>query len=170
MIDFIKTDPIVYKAMFVTKEAEMLDHLDRLIKQRNIITVAVKRQLYGYDGETTLLLLDAWIQKYRIEVERFQKLQKLCDRSLRVSETDTFERELAIAKEKTTREVLSHYCIESKAKNILCPFHNEKTPSMYVYEYNFHCFGCGIHLDCIGFVQKHEGVGFVKAVQILNKL
>ncbi|MGC8469484.1 MAG: CHC2 zinc finger domain-containing protein, partial [Acetobacteraceae bacterium] len=26
-----------------------------------------------------------------------------------------------------------------------CPFHNEKTPSFYVYDDHFHCFGCGAH-------------------------
>ena len=24
-----------------------------------------------------------------------------------------------------------------------CPFHNERTPSFYVYDDHYHCFGCG---------------------------
>lgn len=48
-----------------------------------------------------------------------------------------------------------------------CPFHGEKTPSFYVYEDHFHCFGCGEHGDAIGFVMKSQGAGFMEAVEQL---
>ena len=48
-----------------------------------------------------------------------------------------------------------------------CPFHGEKTPSFYVYDDGYHCFGCGAHGDAIGFVMNTEGAGFVEAVQRL---
>jgi DNA primase len=48
-----------------------------------------------------------------------------------------------------------------------CPFHGEKTPSFYVYEDHFHCFGCGEHGDAIGFVMKCQGAGFMEAVEQL---
>ena len=48
-----------------------------------------------------------------------------------------------------------------------CPFHNEKTPSFYVYEDGYHCFGCGAHGDAISFVMQTEGAGFMEAVQRL---
>ncbi|HUZ62625.1 MAG TPA: DNA primase [Acetobacteraceae bacterium] len=48
-----------------------------------------------------------------------------------------------------------------------CPFHNEKTPSFYVYDDHYHCFGCGAHGDAIGFVMQSEGRGFVEAVESL---
>ncbi len=48
-----------------------------------------------------------------------------------------------------------------------CPFHNEKTPSFYVYEDGYHCFGCGAHGDAISFVMQIEGRGFPEAVQSL---
>lgn len=35
-----------------------------------------------------------------------------------------------------------------------CPFHNEKTPSMKIYEKGFKCFGCGEGGDMFVFVQK----------------
>ena len=41
-----------------------------------------------------------------------------------------------------------------------CPFHNEKSPSFYVYEDGFHCFGCGAHGDAISFVMQTTGAGF----------
>ncbi|MFY7925337.1 MAG: CHC2 zinc finger domain-containing protein, partial [Aquidulcibacter sp.] len=35
-----------------------------------------------------------------------------------------------------------------------CPFHGEKTPSFYVYDDHFHCFGCGAHGDAVTFVMR----------------
>ena len=48
-----------------------------------------------------------------------------------------------------------------------CPFHGEKTPSFYVYDDSFHCFGCGAHGDAISFVMQTEGAGFMEAVERL---
>ena len=48
-----------------------------------------------------------------------------------------------------------------------CPFHNEKTPSMKIYEQDFHCFGCGVGGNVFTFLTKIEGISFVEAVQTL---
>ena len=48
-----------------------------------------------------------------------------------------------------------------------CPFHNEKTPSFYVYEDGYHCFGCGAHGDAISFVMQTQNAGFMEAVEQL---
>ena len=48
-----------------------------------------------------------------------------------------------------------------------CPFHGEKTPSFYVYEDHYHCFGCGEHGDAITFVMKSQGAAFMEAVEQL---
>ncbi|HYZ64344.1 MAG TPA: CHC2 zinc finger domain-containing protein, partial [Acetobacteraceae bacterium] len=44
-----------------------------------------------------------------------------------------------------------------------CPFHEEKSPSFYVYEDHFHCFGCGEHGDAITFVMRSTGTSFPEA-------
>ena len=49
----------------------------------------------------------------------------------------------------------------------LCPFHSEKSPSFYVYEDSFHCFGCGAHGDAFAFLMRTEGGGFMEAVERL---
>ncbi|HEX6463578.1 MAG TPA: DNA primase, partial [Vicinamibacterales bacterium] len=51
----------------------------------------------------------------------------------------------------------------------LCPFHAEKTPSFNVHGDRgfFHCFGCGVSGDVIGFVQKYDNVSFPDAVRQL---
>ena len=48
-----------------------------------------------------------------------------------------------------------------------CPFHDEKTPSFYVYDDHFHCFGCGAHGDAISFVMQSQGLGFMEAIEQL---
>ncbi|MDO8495143.1 MAG: CHC2 zinc finger domain-containing protein [bacterium] len=57
-----------------------------------------------------------------------------------------------------------------KAYRSLCPFHNEKTPSLFLYpdSNTFHCFGCGKHSDVIGLTQQLHGMGFVDAVKYLT--
>lgn len=48
-----------------------------------------------------------------------------------------------------------------------CPFHGEKSPSFYVYDDHFHCFGCGVHGDAISFVMQSAGATFPEAVEQL---
>jgi len=45
-----------------------------------------------------------------------------------------------------------------------CPFHGEKTPSFYVYDDHFHCFGCGAHGDAVAFVMQSQNAAFPEAV------
>ena len=48
-----------------------------------------------------------------------------------------------------------------------CPFHGEKSPSFYVYDDHYHCFGCGAHGDAIAFVMQSDGASFPEAVERL---
>jgi DNA primase len=64
----------------------------------------------------------------------------------------------------------------SKAGNdfkALCPFHNEKTPSFFVSSNKqfYHCFGCGVHGNAIGFLMEYDHLDFLEAVsQLANRL
>jgi DNA primase len=51
----------------------------------------------------------------------------------------------------------------------LCPFHDEKTPSLSVRPGHgtFHCFGCGEGGSVVDFMMKIEHLGFVEAVERL---
>lgn len=61
----------------------------------------------------------------------------------------------------TMCEVLERYGYTADRKGfICCPFHNEKTPSMRIYDKDYHCFGCQEHGDVISFVQKLFGLSF----------
>ena len=52
----------------------------------------------------------------------------------------------------------------------LCPLHQEKTASFFVYsdKQNYHCYGCGSHGDVIHFVQEMEKCTFREALEKLG--
>jgi DNA primase len=51
----------------------------------------------------------------------------------------------------------------------LCPFHGEKSPSFIVSpsRQTYHCFGCGVHGNAIGFLMELTGQGFVESIRDL---
>ncbi len=56
-------------------------------------------------------------------------------------------------------------------RRTLCPFHDEKTPSFFIYSNNsFYCFGCGVSGNAIDFVMKALGHKFKEACTILEDL
>jgi DNA primase len=53
----------------------------------------------------------------------------------------------------------------------VCPFHEEKTPSMSVDRARglYHCFGCGKGGDVFSFVQETQGIDFADALEVLAR-
>src|SRR5689334_4370786 len=51
----------------------------------------------------------------------------------------------------------------------LCPFHGEKSPSFTVSPAKqfYHCFGCGVHGNAIGFLMAYASMGYVDAMKDL---
>lgn len=69
-------------------------------------------------------------------------------------------------------EVLSPYLKLQRsgaAYKALCPFHEEKTPSLIIQrgDSHYHCFGCGAHGDAIQFLMTHLRMSFSEAVESL---
>ena len=54
----------------------------------------------------------------------------------------------------------------------LCPFHDDKNPSMHVSEEKglFHCFSCGAGGDIFGFMMKYNNISFRESLSELAKL
>ena len=69
----------------------------------------------------------------------------------------------------TMRDILLRYGCEPNNKDFVrCPFHSEKTPSMKIFEKDYHCFGCGEHGDIITFVQKLFNLSFQDALRKID--
>ena len=53
------------------------------------------------------------------------------------------------------REAAELYGIDvNRYGKALCPFHNDRHPSLYVADDHYYCFACGAHGDVIDFVSK----------------
>lgn len=69
-------------------------------------------------------------------------------------------------------ELISSYIkVDKSGKNFkaCCPFHNEKTPSLFISpdRGTFYCFGCGKKGDVFSFVEFFEGIDFVSSLKLL---
>lgn len=83
---------------------------------------------------------------------------------------DTFLEELH--EKNPIEEVVSSYVALKRSGRMLsglCPFHNEKTPSFFVYPEtsSYYCFGCGAGGDVITFVRSIENLDYIDSVKFL---
>ncbi len=70
----------------------------------------------------------------------------------------------------TMKRVVQRYGFEpDRSDFILCPFHNEKTASLKIYDKSFYCFGCGAGGDMIKFVSMLFKIGNSQAAVRLNE-
>ena len=66
------------------------------------------------------------------------------------------------------REAAERYGVEVNRYGMaLCPFHNDRHPSLYVADDHYYCFACGEHGDVIDFAAKLFGLPLYAAAQRL---
>lgn len=69
--------------------------------------------------------------------------------------------------------IQSYVPLRKKGANYMacCPFHSEKTPSFSVSPAKqiYHCFGCGVSGNAIGFLMGYERLSFLDAIELLAK-
>lgn len=71
------------------------------------------------------------------------------------------------------REIVEHFGHELKGSKICCPFHEEDTPSLHIYEdtESWYCWGsCQEGGDAVEFIIRREGVNYPEAVNIYEKV
>ena len=71
----------------------------------------------------------------------------------------------------TMSDVIGMYVpsVHPRRNRIPCPIHNGEDYNMSFNDYGFCCFVCGAHGGVIRFVMDLFGVGFVEAIQKLNR-
>ena len=66
------------------------------------------------------------------------------------------------------REAAELYGIDvNRYGKALCPFHNDRHPSLYVADDHYYCFACGEHGDVIDFAARLFGLPLYEAAQRL---
>jgi Mesyanzhinovviridae DNA polymerase len=65
------------------------------------------------------------------------------------------------------RDVVGGPLIRNK---VLCPFHDDHTPSCHIYHDHFYCFVCGANGDAITWLMEVEGLTYSEAVDELENL
>ena len=67
-----------------------------------------------------------------------------------------------------TREAAARYGVEvNRHGKALCPFHNDRHPSLFVDDDHYYCYACGEHGDVIDFTAKLHGLQLYEAAQKL---
>ena len=63
------------------------------------------------------------------------------------------------------REAAERYGVEVNHYGMaLCPFHNDRHPSLYVADDHYYCFACGAHGDVIDLSAKLLGLSFTEVI------
>lgn len=96
-------------------------------------------------------------------------IKRIDGRKAHFSKQSITDEDIARVKEKPIEELYEGQLFGNKRKYGLCPFHNEKSPSFYIFPNNrFKCFGCQISGTSIDFIIHRDGVDFIAAVKMLR--
>lgn len=115
------------------------------------------------------------LQKVEKSLFRLQRLKRLKKQPKRKSRRGITTEDIERARNASLISLAEQYIgqVRRSGKNYIakCPFHDDGTPSFYIYaESNrFHCFGCGASGDAIAFIEKVAGFDFKDAIYYLIK-
>ena len=168
----------------IEEENEEARYIDELQKewQASKLSKEEREKLFDVSPEQRFELRRIFLEQRYEEITRayFEALQKkhdvkklLKEKFHRKIEYEIFiyrpqddrtisEHEISLARQHPITDFISH-----KRFFAICPFHNEKTPSLYLKNNFAYCFGCNWKGDTIAFVMKIKGLTFPQAVKYL---
>ena len=154
---------------------------------RNAIQSAVavhttaKKNIQSYQYALTQLEPSDWIGQLIISVNWFRQAQVTQLKSLQdmqrlnrlLTKEDVTELKGHVDTEDlkdrlSMAEIVERYTEVRRDGMALCQFHNDRRPSLKVYEKNAYCFSCGWSGDIFSFVQEVEGVDFKESLNLLT--
>lgn len=126
---------------------------------------------FGEEVIKTFMMPD--LIKMEKELFRLNSFQYLLNPKQKNNERHNFKEKIEIAKQYPIATLSGNTLdIRKAGQNFIasCPFHQEKTPSFYIYpETNrFYCFGCQIKGDVINLTMLLHGINFKEAVAKLQ--
>ena len=104
------------------------------------------------------------------EITKSEKRIKEIDRYLQIISGIPVEGRITREDIERAKEHPFDQLIDFKNNFAICPFHNEKTPSLHWNKKNntIHCFGCVKNWDTIAFIRETQGLSFPQAVNVLK--
>lgn len=144
--DSIKEEETKYKKQLKASEEYSYDWLEAM------------QYLYGY--ETTREKFERWYKHWN----------RLIKKEVQENKFGYTAEQIQQARETPIEDLLTTNITRggSGKQKTICPFHEEKTPSFYIYDDNsWHCYGCGAHgYNAIDFVMAGD-ISFKEAVEAL---
>lgn len=158
--------------------------LQEFKKQKNRLLKIVKNKLIlieQVEDELSAWFWREWLKinegkkllKINNQIAKLKRLQALASGNYKKPtgwiEQDEIERVLQIPLIEIAKPHLEQLKQIGNKWFARCPFHNEKTPSFYIFEDNrYKCFGaCGEYGNAINFIQKFYDFSFPEAVKFL---
>lgn len=146
------------------KVRELKDRLNEIrktyYKEKKKDYSAFVSRFYNYCYQEEKLFIEIWLEYWKSLIK-----PKLVSNRTGITNDD-----IKKAKEFPIEKLYIGNLRQSGERLIgLCPFHEEKTPSFFIFGDNhFHCYGCQEHGDSISFLMKTENISFVGAVKELG--
>lgn len=164
LVEQMKRDePAFVKQARVDYLKQEIKRLDAELDDDVLFHISINARMPATDDAPTTQLL---LMSMRDEKKTRMNKMKLELKSLRRADTEGW---LTTEQIDRARAVPLTSLIEQVAgKNVLCPSHNDTTPSLTVYEDHAFCFVCRAHFDSIAWTMKVRGLSFVDAVKVLT--
>jgi hypothetical protein len=158
---------------------DVIDHERVIIKEDLRMISGLTDQRARWFWTEVLKALSPQAKRMREALRQIARLQRLDFAARRVfgvrdlvGSDAAFDEKVARARQIPILDVVSQLLeVKNRGKSYvaLCPFHEDKNPSLHIYPdtNTFYCFGCQKAGDAIGFVRLHLGYGFRQAVEYL---
>lgn len=174
--------------MITEKLEELIDRQDKINSQYNLkrerVMRWIKRERPDEMSAKFLLLrlellreesffISKWIRYYLNLYEQIpEKKDEIGKISEKIKKEFNNEAKIKRAKEVSIENLYGGELKRSGTRLVgRCPFHEEKTPSFYIFKDNtWHCFGCGFGGDAINYVMKDQNIPFLEALEILSRV
>lgn len=146
--------------------------LDEIVANRRkklyekLIAEKVAKEKWAEQWELIYLLTDWGLKR---EISLLEAEYSNVMRALRLMEPEADELDVEAAKQYPILDLVKTKIYNrGRLKAICCPFHDEDSPSCFIYPNNtFYCYGCNKGGDVIDFIKLRDGLSFTEAVKSL---